>query len=183
MCCSPWGHKGSDTTEGLNRTKKASDTLLTSYGAECAPILPLIFQQFPQSEHPHHSHLFHTHTYVCTHSMQKGIGKLPCTCGFKILILSPHNDTKSKVLLAPLKIIKVRHREVQSLPRVSELESSKMRNSNLQFPRHIPETTCTSKERENGQESQSYETSASHVDHWCYLDDTLPPKVYFITCV
>ena len=149
------GRKESDTTERLNWTEKASDTLLISYGAECAPILPLIFQQFPQSEHPHHSHLFHTHTYACTHNTQRGIGKLPCSQGFKILILHPHNDTKSKVLLAPLKIIKVRHREVQSLPRVSELESSKMRNPNLQYPRHIPEMTSTSKERENAQESQS----------------------------
>ena len=91
---------------------------------------------------------FLPYPHICTHNTQRGIGKLPCSRGFKVLILHPHNDTKSKVLLAPLKITKVRHREVQSLPRVSELESSKMRNPNLQYPRHIPEITSTSKKRE-----------------------------------
>ena len=36
-CCSPWGHKKSDTTERLNNNENKS------YMAQCSPALPILF--------------------------------------------------------------------------------------------------------------------------------------------
>lgn len=114
----PWLSCFSCKPERLNEMEKhlLKESLRQLYW-ECEPlrtpvyllghsvlILPLIFQWFPQFEHPHHCHLsLCTHVHVHTHIGTNCKHQCPKALKFSFSLC---NDPIRKVLLAPIKISK-----------------------------------------------------------------------------